>query len=345
VKAGRALAIALLLGLGSATADAGGPPSPIDPGARLPRGDEASEHWDLAAHFDSGHRVYARFLITNEGPGERTAVAFGHVLKPDGTPVAFKNGRREGRWQLGDGGRRIEIGSSLLDFGDDVRRFEVDNDKRGIKVHFEVPADAPGLSAPPGPGGTRLELLNLASVARGRLWLRGMAAPVALNGRALLTHSWSVVHESEAIARRADFATLAGDDAFFFSHARAPDGTPWAWAVSGAASGRLISHTDVRVEARPADNESGPYPLPDSIQLRGKGLDASISLEAPPVLVSDPLDALPSLLKMVYSFGGRPRHLWADAVADVALEPRNADPSRRIQSAGIAAFYFSDGTP
>ena len=57
----------------AATAHAGGPPTDIDLAAVLPRGDEAVEYWDLVGDFDSGHRLYARFLITNVGPGDHTA--------------------------------------------------------------------------------------------------------------------------------------------------------------------------------------------------------------------------------------------------------------------------------
>jgi hypothetical protein len=331
--------------------DTGVPPEPIDPAARLPAGDTASEHWDLAAHFESGHRVYARFLITNEGPGERTAVAFGHVLTPDGAAIPFRNGRRWGAWQLGDDGRRIAIGSSALSFGAERRRFEVDNDKRGIKVSFEVAADAPGLGAPPAPGGARLDLLNLASPASGSLWLAGMAQPRALVGRALLTHSWTPAEESKVAALRIDVATLESGNALFVSDIRAPDGAHWSWAATNSAGGPLVSHPDIRVErdirveSRSTDQRGGPYPIPRSLELWGKGLSGSIFLEVPPVLVSDPLDALPSLLKMVYSFGGRPRHVWAAAAADVTLESRITGPPGRIHSAGIAAFFFADAKP
>jgi hypothetical protein len=334
-----------MLALCAGAARAGGPPAALDPGSRLPRGDDAWEHWDLAAHFDSGHRIYARVLITNQGPGDNTAVAFGHVLPPGGEAVPFRNGRREGRWQLGEGGRRIEIGSSLLAFGRQRRRFEVDNDKRGIKLHFEVSSDAPGLAAPPAPGGTRLDLLNLASPARGRLWLTGMGEPRALRGHALITHSWSARSEPETVAQRSDFATLGDGDGLFVSDWHTPEGTRWSWAASASADGRLRAHGDVRVESRSAEKGVTAYPIPRAVKVRGKHIDAAIALEPPPVLVSDPLDALPSLLRMVYSFGGRPRHVWTDAVANVALRPRDNHPVGPVQGTGIAAFFFSDASP
>ena len=62
-----------------------GPPDRGDGAWRLPSGESASEYFDLLVRLDSGHRVFARFLVTNEGPGGGSAAAFGHVIRPDGT--------------------------------------------------------------------------------------------------------------------------------------------------------------------------------------------------------------------------------------------------------------------
>ena len=72
----------------------------VDPAARLASQGSASEYWDLVARLDSNHSVFARFMITNQGPGTRTALAVGHLVQPDGTVVPFHNGRRWGRWKI-----------------------------------------------------------------------------------------------------------------------------------------------------------------------------------------------------------------------------------------------------
>lgn len=333
--------VAWALALWASAAAGGGPPEPVDPAARLPRGNDASEHWDLAAHFDTGHRLYARFLITNEGPGDRTAVAVGHLIEPDGQVVAFRNGRRDGAWKLRDGGRHIEIGSSVLAFDETERRFEVDNDKRGIKVRFVLPAET-GLAAPEGSVPGRLDLLNLASPATGSVWVTGMNAPLAVSGRALLTHSWSERPPSDGPNRRIDFASF-DDEALFLTSSQIPAGTARTWLAIATEAG-LASRPDVTIEARLAEEEVGPYPIPRRLEMRGKALDGSIALGDSPVLVTDPLDALPTLLKMVYSFGGRPRHIWTDATASVAIGSRSGSSRRHIESPGIAVLFFSDAT-
>ena len=57
------------------------PTSALDPQARLLTGDHASEYWTLFVELDSGHRITQRFLITNAGPGDHTAVAVGHLIE------------------------------------------------------------------------------------------------------------------------------------------------------------------------------------------------------------------------------------------------------------------------
>lgn len=337
----RAALLVCSIVLAAAIASAGGPPDPVDPGAQLPDGAEAAEHWDLAAHFDEGVRLYARFLITNAGPGERTAVAFGHLLRPGQEPVEFHNGRREGRWQLSEDRRRIAIGSSKLALGDDARHFEVDNDKRGIKIQLDFPADATARTAPTAPGGYRLALLNLATPATGSFWLEGMSAPRRLRGHVVLTHTWFQRPEAELLARRIDLASFDPRAPFFVSALRAPDGRRWRWGVT-ASDGVSAPILDLELELQEPGGDA--YPIPRAIEMRGKGLKASISL-GKPLLEVDPLDALPPILRMVYSFGDRPRLLWVQTNADVALKSATENAVLRVQSEGLATLVFPDALP
>jgi hypothetical protein len=244
------LGLALCL---ATAAHAGGPAVDVDLAAMLPRGDEAVEYWDLVGDFDSGHRLYARFLITNVGPGDRTALAFGHWVTPDGRATAFKNGKREGNWTLAPDRKRLKIGSSVLSLGTATRHFEVDNDKRGIKIFVDIEADGTALAATDVRAGDALELLNLGSATRGSYWLEGMAAPLPLAGRALLTHTVATADEGEALTRRIDFAVLRGAERWFLSTpsaavgrrhvrsppARAPDGPPCQCREFGLKSPRI----------------------------------------------------------------------------------------------------------
>ena len=106
--------------------------------SRISDGGSASEYWDIVAHFDSNHHLFARFLITNEGPGDRTAIATWQLIDANGKRTEFRNGRRKQRWTLSPDGNRIEIGSSVFDRSGPVHRLEYDSTKRGIASRFNT---------------------------------------------------------------------------------------------------------------------------------------------------------------------------------------------------------------
>ena len=62
-----------------------------NPAARLLLGELAHERWDLTARFDSGHFLFAEFLITNFGLGDRNAAVIGHVIRPNGQSRRFRH--------------------------------------------------------------------------------------------------------------------------------------------------------------------------------------------------------------------------------------------------------------
>jgi len=325
-------------------ARAGGPAVDVDLAAVLPRGDEAVEYWDLVGDFDSGHRLYARVLLTNVGPGDRTALAFGHWVAPDGRATAFKNGKREGNWTLAPDRKRLKIGSSVLALGTGTRHFEVDNDKRGIKIFVDIEADGTALAAPDARVGDAMELLNLGSAARGSYWLEGMAASLPLAGRALLTHTVATADEGAALARRIDFAVLRGSERWFVSHAeRRGGGKTHTFAARAGAGQAAVAVSGVRVETTPNSGSDPAYPIPSRLQLTGNAT-GSVALGEIQLQI-DPLDALPRLLKMVYPFRRSPRHAWANAVADVALKSETEPAVLRIEGPGIATIVHLDSSP
>ena len=77
----------------------------------------------------------------------------------------------------------------MLDLGHPLVRVEVDSDKRGIKLGLEIERAAAPVSISSLPGAYAIEALAPAA-AHGTLWLRGMPAPVPLEGTLALTHTW-----------------------------------------------------------------------------------------------------------------------------------------------------------
>ena len=159
-------------------------PVATSPAARASKSDSASEYWDAAALFESGHRVFARFSISNEGPGDETGYAIGQVVFPDGTIVPFTNGRRKGRWQLSDDGLRLKIGSSMLDLREPVRKLEVDKSTAGIKLflRFEVPR-ATGRPWSSAPQGYHVDQVAIGVPVTGTLWVRDVVVEPVLHFR------------------------------------------------------------------------------------------------------------------------------------------------------------------
>jgi len=345
LKRGRRRGPALLL-LASVTfaapATGGGDSPRIDPAARLPSGGSASEYWDVTAQFTTGHRFFARFLVTNLGPGERNAVAFGDLLEPGGRAVPFKNGRKHGRWQLERERRLVRVGSSVLDLAGPTRRIEVDNDKRGFKVHLEYPEDGSAATARES-GGYHLDLLNLGSPVTGTVWHAGMSAPVRVEGHIAVSHTWLGREETDLARRRIDVVSLGGGDGLFLTDVMGR-GRGWRW-LAVVRDGRVVHSTnDPRVTVVPREGSGGAYPVPKALQLDDPEVQGAISLGGI-LLQRDPLDALPRAIRMLYLFGSRPHRAWVEATVDVALKPGTGRAALPLHSPGVATLNFLDSLP
>jgi hypothetical protein len=338
----RALWISLLVAAAAAPAD-----DRVDAAARMSTADSASEYWDLTALFETGHRVVGRFLITNEGPGKHSAVAVGHVVLPDGQAVKFRNGRRRERWTLDPTRLRIEIGSSLLDLQSPVRAFEYDNEKRGLKIRLAIEADETIRRAGgAGPGGYQVNLLNLSARAEGTLWTRGMDAPIALSGRAALTHTWMDESESRLALRRFDFASLEQETALLFYDLTTSGGKRLSWLLIEKAGRILYEGEDLEVSLRGVLPQwrDPRYPIPAALHLRNSEVDARIELGR--ILVQhEPLEDLPQPLRFLLSFRLRPKRVWADSPFEVKVNSGSDRSYLRVRGTGIASVTFLNPLP
>jgi hypothetical protein len=311
----------------------------------LARAASASEYWDLVASLQGGVSVTARFTIFDEGAGGRSAAAFGHVLRPDAPPVAFQNGRRDGRWRLSPDGRRIEIGSSLLALSETDRHFEVDNDKRGVKVFLDWRADVRARSVPASalPDAYAVDLLELASPVRASIQVAGVAAPLRLSGTLTLTHTSTTVDEPERVLRRIDVASTGPGSAFYFLDLLGPAGERFSWLFSSAegAPALMRSGLDPRLE-NPAGE--GSYPVPSSLVIDREAVQGRVVVKSARLEV-DPLDALPAPLRMVYSLRRRPHRSWAESTYELSWVPGPEHPAVRVAGDAIATFSFLDALP
>ncbi len=308
--------------------------------------DTASEYWDITAHFDSDHHLFARFLITNEGPGDRTAIATWQLIDPDGKRTEFRNGRRKQRWTLSPKGDRIEIGSSLFDQSAAVHRLEYDSTKRGIRVAFQYspagPVGWPESAADPYP----FDLLELGTPVTGTIWLEGMDETASVAGTIAITHTWMEASEADLALRRIEFSsTDAAEPFLYLSDRTAPSGERERWLVV-AQNGKLLHQTrDFELElADSATGDIGDYPIPAELRISRSGLGGGIQT-GPRLADINPLEAIPQPFRFLLSFKLRPHRVWARASFKVKLLVGQDTPETVLKGSGITTVTYTNPLP
>jgi hypothetical protein len=306
-------------------------PSPPTLAARLSDAAEAMEYWDVVAQLDSGHRFFARFLITNEGPGAHTAAAVAHLVSPDGTVTPIKYGRTRDGWQLSSDRRRLKIASAVLDLSQPLWQVEIDSDTYGFKVRLQLSRAAAPVSTEPLPGAYWVDVVT-PTPARGTVWLRGMAAPLPVEGTVALTHTRMERNEADLIQRRAELFARAGDLAIYLADLTLAD---------GRRRGTLIVRDDTGVRYRSDDlpvilgeQLTAPgdpaYPVPARWQFGEPEAGGTVRLERE-WLRWAPLDIVPQPFRFLLSLRAVPQLVWADAAIDLDLAADGASGAAKVR--------------
>jgi hypothetical protein len=315
------------------------------PASRLADTDTASEYWDLVALFDSNHKLFARFMITNEGPGEKTGIAYGHFVEPDGATWFFSNGRREGRWTLGPRGLHLKVGSSVLDLTGRPYALRVHKKKKGVDIDLHFTPDGPAVwDFEENAAGPSVDLLATSAPIEGSVWFRGMPAPVELSGRVGLTHTWMDRSEPDLALRRFDFFSLRGERVLYLRDFEAPDGSRSRWLTIARAGETLYQSNDFELSTSgrsSAQNES-EYPLPAALQFRSPEVEGEIRLGVG-LVHHDPMEDIPQPFRFLLSFKMRPHRVWTDSSFEVTLKS-GSDPVM-IRGPGVAAVTFLNPIP
>jgi hypothetical protein len=341
----RRMAISLAAALIALPLLAAAPAPRGHPASRLADTDSASEYWDLVALFDSNHKLFARFMITNEGPGENTGVAYGHFVEPDGTTWFFSNGRREGRWRLGPGGLHLEVGSSVLDLTGRPYALRVHKKKKGVDIDLHFIPDGPAVwNAEENDEAPSVDLLAASAPIEGSVWFRGMQAPVELSGRVGLTHTWMDRSESDVALRRIDFFSLRGERVLYLRDFEAPDGSRSRWLTIARAGETLYQSNDFELSTSGRSSaQNGPeYPLPAALRFRGREVEGEIRLGVG-LVHHDPMEDIPQPFRYLLSFGMRPHRVWTDSSFEVTLKS-GSDPVK-IRGLGIVTVTFLNPIP
>ena len=316
-----------------------------DPVARISAAPGASEYWDFAATFDTHERLIARFMITNEGPGDAAGFAVGQFIRADGTAMPFRNGRLAGAWTLAADRRSLRVGSSRLDLSGSEIALDVDNEKRGIQIHLRL---RPGARAGAGPElpDTNVDVLALSAPVAGTVWFTGMSAPLSLRGHAGITHTWMDLRESDRVARRFDFFGRDGGLALYVGDAMAPDGQR-AQRVLIELDGKPISNvTEITISlGDDREIELGPdYPVPKQLKLNGPGISGAIHLNKM-LARHEPLQDLPLPSRFLVSLFTHPQRVWLDSQFEVVIERSPSSTSLQAQGSGITSVTFTNPLP
>jgi len=322
---------------------AAGPATRGDPASRISNGGSASEYWDLSVRFDSGHHLFARFLITNAGPGEKTGVAYGHFVDPDGNAHTWRNGRRQANWNLGPNGLLLDVGSSDLDLR--KQPFELRIHKKKVKIDLRFDANAPALwdsnarSTEPD-----VDLLASSAPIRGSVWFRGMPEPLELSGRAALTHTWMKKGEAAIALRRLDFFSLGNEPAIHLRDFEAPDGTRSHWLTVVRAGETLLETKDFEIQyaGRSDSQESADYPIPATLSFRGPDIRGEIQIKVG-LVHHDPMQELPQPFRFLLSLVMRPHRMWAESpfVVTVGSGPDELE----IRGTGLTTVTYLNPPP
>lgn len=332
-----------------ATRAAAGEPTRADAvptlAARSSTGATATEYWDVTAWLESGDRFFARFLVTNRGPGVGNAVVMGHLVLADGELLPFKWGRENGDWRLERDGQRLAIAKATLELDGPTVVVTIANAKHGIDVRLEIDRDTPLVPTRPITDAYAVDVA-MPSPAHGRIRTLGADVARPVSGTAAVTHTWMELPESDLLERRLDLLTRDGDTAIYVCELTREDGTRRS-TVLVSRGDRVWSRTDgdvFRFGAVTTKAGDPRYPLPVDWETSSATLGVHVTVGRELVRMN-PLDILPQPFRLLIALGGRPQLVWAEAAADVRIR---APAASAVHAHGtgivLAAFARTDAT-
>ncbi len=321
-----------------------------NPAARLLPGELAHERWDLTARFASGHFLFAEFLITNFGLGDRNAAVIGHVIRPNGQSRRFRNGRRESRWQLSSDRLRMEVGSSLLDQRSPMHQLRVRKKSTRIELDF-YPRGPAVWSADFPPSGYALDLLDPAAQAAGSVWVKGMDEPVTIHGTGAVTHSWANEAESDLVQRRLEFFLFPDEQSemsLYLADLTTPHGARSSWLV--VKKGQRVVHEAQNFHLRLDGNVKnvGSYYLPQQFSFESAPshphIKGRVELDRL-LLLYDPLADIPQPFRFLVSLKLKPRRMWLLSPFEIAFHLDQASAPITLTGTGITKVSFLNPLP
>jgi hypothetical protein len=334
--AGWLCGVGLLIFTGSAMAE----PSPASTAGvvlapRLSPVTTATEYWDVTAWLDSGERVVARFLVTNQGPGTQTAAAVGHVVLANGDTLPFKWGRLRDAWTLDPDRGRLKIAKAALVLRPPTIVVSVRSPKHGVELRLEIDRPRAPISIRSLSPGYPIDVA-LPAPAHGEISGR------SVRGVGAVTHTAVEATEAEIIARRVEvFASGDGGLGMYVVELTLADGTrkSAAYVARGATIVAADPITLERWSALPAGGDAR-YPLPAEWSGKTAALLFQVAIGRE-LLRMNPLDLLPQPFRLLLSLGARPQRVWADARVTLDFGEDGEGPADPTEIRGLVAATFA----
>ena len=307
----------------------------LDPAARLLSGDDASEYWTLYIELESGHRIAQRFLLTNVGPGDHSAVAMGHLIEPGRDPYSYLNGRRRARWKLSGDRLFFDIGASHLDLHRPNGELRITKDDIEIRLFFDFSESDLARRVPSAhlPKGYHVDVPAIAAKTRGSIHAPWMSEPLETRGRTWLAHTWTKKSEATQVDRRVEIYGFDKKTSFYGIQFRRGKRFERAWGLAySQAEGVIESSINVPtrwVETQRArgSKSSGVYPVPGGFDLASQSHSGQITL-GKTWLHFDPLEVIPQPFRWFIRRVTQPQEVWADAEFEGTLWAASEPPSQ-----------------
>jgi hypothetical protein len=302
------------------------------------------EYWDLSARLESGHFVFARLLITNIGPGTRTAAGIGTLILPDGKVVPFRYGRLKGSWTISDTRDVIDIASLTLDLGRQPRHFEMDSDRHGIKIHLDFATPGPPVWSPDTAASPQLDVLEMGAPITGSIWVKGMTEPVQTRGSVTLTHAWMDESEARLVLRQVEILVQRPDLTLYAADFTQPGGARRQWLAVRRGKDVIYRSDALASDIQNSQEAGTSYPLPAELQLKNDEVTLRATTKRE-IFRLDPTEVVPQPFRFLLTMEMKPQRITADADCQVELPHLAGGPVSFAEKCFVVATYLNALAP
>jgi hypothetical protein len=270
----------------------------------------------------------------------------GYLVFPDGNVREFKYGKRRDDWSISDDRLRLKVASAVLDFHPPEYRFEMDSDKRGVKLHLRFsPTTMPAWSDASSADERWHDLVRPPTPAGGTLWVSGMAEQVTVSGTISITHTWMNQNEADLVQRQIEVSARADDVGVYLSDVVAPDGAHRRLLIISKGEKIAYQTSDFEMAIGTptivADDEG--YPPPGPIAIHQPGLAVEITPQRE-LLRNNPMDIIPQPFRFLLSFKSKPRRIWAASTLTLNLDASPDREALRFDGTGVTSVTYLNPT-